>query len=262
MEKMKLTGRKYFIENKMKKKLLIVLIVLTGRVVFAENKDDVSDDKKSPSTINALDTVVFDLSKAVITGSYVEFPVSFKSDDVVNALDFSMKYNHANFLYDSVLNHTYYLTSSSLYNTTDQTIRFTSNSFHVYTHDTALVTVRFTMLNGTDLCSSDLNSITAYLNGDPCSFKVTNCLSAGIKDEKETDDLIKVYPNPANDFLNVEVPEKATFQLFDITGKQIVFQTNVNQKQEINIQNIANGIYLVRIFNDKFSSFKKIVVNK
>ena len=159
----------------MKKHLLIICTIFIGFIAQAQNNNHDQVNSKTPSVINALDTVIFDLSKAVVTGSQVEFPVLFKSDDVVNALDFSMKYDQINFLYDSIYSKAYYITSSSLYNSSDQTIRFTSYSFHNYTHDTVLVTMRFTMLNGIDFCSADLNTISVYLNGDPCSFKVVNC---------------------------------------------------------------------------------------
>ncbi len=246
----------------MKKHLLIFCTIFIGFIAQAQNNNHDKVNLKTPSVINALDTVIFDLSNAVVTGSQVEFPVLFRSDDVVNALDFSMKYDQINFLYDSIYSKAYYITSSSFYNSADQTIRFTSNSFHNYTHDTVLVTVRFTMLNGINFCSADLNTISVYLNGDPCSFKVLNCISLGVVDYDNSLDLVTIFPNPASEKITVKTPNKSTIQLLDISGRQILLQSEINQNSEINIQNIANGIYLMKIFNERFSTIKKVVIDK
>jgi hypothetical protein len=243
----------------MKKHLLIFCTIFIGFIAQAQNNNHDQVNSKTPSVINALDTVIFDLSKAVVTGSHVEFPVLFRSDDVVNALDFSMKYDQINFLYDSIYSKAYYITSSSFYNSADQTIRFTSNSFHNYTHDTVLVTVRFTMLNGINFCSADLNTISVYLNGDPCSFKVVNCLSTGINDIMKSDK-VKVFPNPASDKLIIETPSNAEIQLFDLSGRMVLNQTSRKKSHELNIQNLPNGIYILKIFNNTFSANQKLVI--
>jgi len=50
----------------------------------------------------------------------------------------------------------------------------------------------------------------------------------------------------------------------DVEGKQVIYQTNVTggQKLEIDTQAIANGVYIMKVSNDKFVSIKKVVINK
>jgi hypothetical protein len=61
---------------------------------------------------------------------------------------------------------------------------------------------------------------------------------------------LKVYPNPATDFVKIEIPNelvgsKNIIQFYDITGK--VAFTCQNSDQNINISSLNKGLYLIRI---------------
>ena len=118
----------------MKNKLLFLLFVFTSTFVPAQNaaiknSTIVPPDLKFQSTtvINNLDTVVFDLAQQTNTTSTVMFPVYFLSDDTVNALDFSFKFDMSKFSYDTIFNHTNYLTAV-FYQAADSVLRLTSYS--------------------------------------------------------------------------------------------------------------------------------------
>jgi hypothetical protein len=123
------------------------------------------------ATVDAMDSVIFDLSKTIISGSSVSFPVSIFSDDTINALDFSFKYNQTTLTYDSIHNLTAYIQPLAYYSTVDSTVRFTSYSVQSYSNAVSLVTVHFTML-GTQLNDTDLYTVNTYLNGNHCSFRM------------------------------------------------------------------------------------------
>jgi hypothetical protein len=76
--------------------------------------------------------------------------------------------------------------------------------------------------------------------------------------------IINIYPNPVNSgLLNVLVSEKANVQLFDASGRWILSASvNANEKQTINVDDLTNGIYSLRIQNDEFVSVKRLVINK
>ena len=59
------------------------------------------------SVIDNLDTVVFDLSQAIIVSNKVSFPVYVLSDETINSLDFSFMYNQNNLLFDSIYSHSF-----------------------------------------------------------------------------------------------------------------------------------------------------------
>lgn len=80
-----------------------------------------------------------------------------------------------------------------------------------------------------------------------------------------------VYPNPANNIINFdfknEMDNKKTFtlQVFDLTGKLILQQTtNKNNSQDtktqLNVANIENGIYFLKLSSKSDSIVKKIIV--
>ncbi|MEW5845142.1 MAG: T9SS type A sorting domain-containing protein [Bacteroidota bacterium] len=57
---------------------------------------------------------------------------------------------------------------------------------------------------------------------------------------------INIYPNPAMDFINIEVSEPSHIEIFDITGKKMV-EAHVDKISTISISNLPEGIYLVRM---------------
>jgi hypothetical protein len=68
----------------------------------------------------------------------------------------------------------------------------------------------------------------------------------GIKDEILEN--LKVYPNPADDFLNVELPsnfDKVSYRILDVNGK-LVKQGNLRSKR-IEISNLTTGSYLLQL---------------
>jgi hypothetical protein len=72
---------------------------------------------------------------------------------------------------------------------------------------------------------------------------------------------VSVSPNPCKDFININManPESIEkLELFDITGKRILNFTNTSK---INISNLNNGVYMLRIQTDKGSVTKKIIKN-
>jgi hypothetical protein len=89
-----------------------------------------------------------------------------------------------------------------------------------------------------------------------------SCLTTGI--EENQDAIVSLYPNPASDILNIKVSENSNIQILDLSGKQIILEATAsdNQKQTINVNNLSNGVYLLKVFNDNFVKIQKIVINK
>ncbi|MFZ4545103.1 MAG: T9SS type A sorting domain-containing protein, partial [Saprospiraceae bacterium] len=58
---------------------------------------------------------------------------------------------------------------------------------------------------------------------------------------------LKIYPNPVNEKLQIEIQsEVSTAQIFDITGREILTVQNTKQ---IDVSNLRNGTYLLKIFD-------------
>ena len=75
------------------------------------------------------------------------------------------------------------------------------------------------------------------------SFVSTNTGIATIEDAQ-----VKLYPNPAQNVLNYECSDEVKeISLIDITGKVVKQVTNPTKSGYVNIQDMAGGLYLIRI---------------
>jgi len=75
---------------------------------------------------------------------------------------------------------------------------------------------------------------------------------------------VNVYPNPANNFVNLaNIPNGSAVKIIDITGK-VVYSSAITNEQTttINTADFTNGIYLIRIDTNGSSANRKLIVNK
>lgn len=81
---------------------------------------------------------------------------------------------------------------------------------------------------------------------------------------------IKIYPNPARDRATVTYESKQSIAtpilIFDAKGQQVAMQNTTSQigenKVELNVSNLQNGNYIVRITAGDFSGAKQLVIVK
>jgi hypothetical protein len=205
------------------------------------------------------DRVIFDFSKAIVKDGMVDVPVAITSASNVNALDLSIELKNTNLTFNSIVKHTTNLQSEAFFNADDNKLRFTSNSLQNYELNKSIISVRFD-LNGGNFNEADLASINAYVNGDQAALRVIGSAATAATVVNS----IEVYPNPSNGLVNVSVSEDATVQVLDLNGKLVVFETSVkaNEKSEINVSALSNGVYVIKIANDNFVSTKKLVIKK
>jgi hypothetical protein len=63
---------------------------------------------------------------------------------------------------------------------------------------------------------------------------------------------ISVYPNPAKDYVTVELPENTagTLALFDLNGKIVINQPVRGNVATINTTSLSAGVYMLRLVQD------------
>ena len=87
--------------------------------------------------------------------------------------------------------------------------------------------------------------------------------TAKVNELAKSEKSISVYPNPASKTLKVEniLGDVFELSLFDLTGKEILRQSSINA---INLQDIIEGLYILRISNKEKSIYKteKIIIKK
>ena len=71
---------------------------------------------------------------------------------------------------------------------------------------------------------------------------------------------VKVYPNPTKNILNIESNsfEVSSVEIHDVLGKRVFQQNGLNNNQ-IDISNLTNGIYIMKINADGKTLTRKII---
>jgi len=74
-------------------------------------------------------------------------------------------------------------------------------------------------------------------------YSSSTILSTGIDFSKSS---VKIFPNPSNDFISISgLVKKENYKVFNIQGKELV-NGIINNKENINVQNLANGFYFIK----------------
>jgi hypothetical protein len=215
------------------------------------------------SVINQFDTVYYDLRNAVSTGNYLELPVFIKSDDLINSVDFSMKFDLLKLSYDSLV--VLYPSMSPLasYNTNDSTLRLTSFDLQQIPNEVILVRVRFKVLTASQIKDTDFSALTALLNGDPCTpFMSRANPSTGIDDDNaEQHQFIHLFPNPANGIVNLSCPANTMIQIYNMNGQSVKeIQVDSLSGSMIKVEDLPQGEYLLRAITPFGNGVRKFTV--
>ncbi len=111
----------------------------------------------------------------------------------------------------------------------------------------------------------------SFLNTDPARIAIktstVGCSSVGLNElQTNFSDNISVFPNPANDIVQLNISaiysNNLLCEIYNQFG-QIVFATkNLQFKNTFDISHLSNGIYVVKVYNAGLTATKKIVVNR
>jgi len=209
------------------------------------------------------DKVVIDLARAIVNGDNVEVPVTFVSTNPVLGLDFAMKFDESNLTYNSIINYPSTTKALAFLNSNSKTLRFTctNSKLSAFTPNQPVASIRFAAKNGI-IDENQFNSLVGYLNGEVVAIEVSS-KTVGIN-SLGNNNSVSVYPNPTNGILNITSYSDANVQILDITGKEVLLQTTVNasKTQQINVSDLVNGVYILKVYNNDFVSIKKVVLNK
>ncbi len=100
--------------------------------------------------------------------------------------------------------------------------------------------------------------VSNYFCLDGFTYKASNDASVNSLLAKETS--INMYPNPAQDYVNIEISsEKATLQIFDMQGR-LVKQEQINDRNNQINTNDLQGTYIVKVISGNKLETKKLIV--
>ncbi len=103
--------------------------------------------------------------------------------------------------------------------------------------------------------SNNCKYITLEINYNPSNIN-----------ENLLEQSIKIFPNPSTNFVNIEIEnnikQKIEFEIYNQLGKLLIYNKMDNNKSIVNIENLQNGIYLIRFKIDNHYFTKKLQINK
>lgn len=70
---------------------------------------------------------------------------------------------------------------------------------------------------------------------------------------------LEIYPNPANNYLTIELQQKSEIEILNPHGQIIMTTNNKDNKATINLENLSNGVYFLRVKTNKEVITKKII---
>lgn len=155
-------------------------------------------------------------------------------------------------------------------NITDHSWRFASIRLKDHVEATNTVQLRFVAADilipdvGLDF---DGGSIVEAGVDDVVLYDLVDDNPVGIDKFDIVNDLVKIYPNPATDVLNVVNTNLgeggANIQLFDLAGKQVYQAKDIElHNYKINTSDLEQGVYLIRVtFNNQMQQQKVVIYN-
>lgn len=92
-----------------------------------------------------------------------------------------------------------------------------------------------------------------------------NSLITGVKNYK-ANALMQVYPNPANDIVTVNIDRNSnidlTLYIYNIMGSLVKTETLKQNQQQINISELRNGIYILKIKYKRVIEKQKLIIQR
>ena len=98
------------------------------------------------------------------------------------------------------------------------------------------------------------------------NFEIQICYSQNLSLNSSSLDLFTMYPNPANNIVNIalaNIAESQSLEIYDLSGR-LVRTTSLEAStntQQIAIDQLSQGIYLVKVIQDGNSFVEKLIVN-
>lgn len=75
-------------------------------------------------------------------------------------------------------------------------------------------------------------------------------------------DKVSISPNPTKGILNISSDQELQFSITDILGRVVLENKTVYNNDKIDISNLNNGVYLVKVSNGISKGTQKIILNK
>ena len=121
------------------------------------------------------------------------------------------------------------------------------------------------------------SSTTGFSQCDVCHFanqigsqliidKMEFVYPTGINEPIGFENLITIYPNPACDIVNLNINNannaNLTLNIYNVIGALVKTETLEQNQQQINIEDLSNGIYMVEIKSKEWTGNQKLIIQR
>jgi hypothetical protein len=129
------------------------------------------------------------------------------------------------------------------------------NPFHTYS-DTGIYAVKLVAHSKNTGCTSNLAKAD-YIH---CSNAIT------IDDFDYSDGKPLIYPNPVDELLNVDLkndhPGNSTIEIISVSGKMLIKADLNKRKSVIDVSDLTNGVYIVKILDNNQQQIFRLIKSK
>jgi len=109
--------------------------------------------------------------------------------------------------------------------------------------------------------SNTFSLVYAVRNGDGTVYVYLLQYIAGTTNINNTlsNSDIKIYPNPTTNYLTIETSLKSSIEILNIQGQTIMQQQLQQEKTDVDISELAKGVYILRLHSNEKTAVTKIV---
>lgn len=99
-----------------------------------------------------------------------------------------------------------------------------------------------------------------YMNPNTWGDVMIDFTTSSITDNlNKFNESINLYPNPARDNVEIELPQNANIAIMNTQGQIIINNNTTDVKTKLDLENLVSGVYFVRITMDKGITIKKLI---
>jgi uncharacterized surface protein with fasciclin (FAS1) repeats len=117
-------------------------------------------------------------------------------------------------------------------------------------------------INGDGVFINDAQVILADIIADNGVVHVIDVVLSPPSNVEESSSMsVSVYPNPANDVINVSVSgmDRVMFEVVSMTGARVMEGTLNGSNNQLNVSNLNNGVYSIRLINGENVSVSSFI---
>lgn len=111
--------------------------------------------------------------------------------------------------------------------------------------------------------AQDISDVSSWFCGCPSGSPGTAFVDVCNFSVNEWSNLTEmhIWPNPSNDFISFETTQSGYLELISTDGKRLMLQNLNEGLQQISIQHLAAGMYLLRIQTGDKTAFQRLIKN-